>query len=240
MSDSENSPDNAESVDGRKNESRAKLEKTKSGNGRTSEEPCNLVSPPSNERDDALVPATVEARSKMTDVYCIKESVVDNLYGLNSAVQTKSGRALFRKVVAAYESSDQRCFAEFHLKIFANWYSQLPRISEVVQAYEDAGLGYVWEYKVIILHPTKAKGASPQLLKKYEMGKKLVSAFYCSIFRGNPLDKDVIEASLNVDTTIIVIRTKVATKEKENAQKGRKLMGKIKQTKARKGRACRM
>ena len=126
MSDSETNADNAESLDGRKNESRAKLGKTKSGDGRTSEEPCNLVSPPSKERDNALVLATNEARSKMTDVYCIKVSVVDNLYGPISAVQTQRGRNLFKKVVAVYESSDQRCFAEFPLPLFANWYSQFP------------------------------------------------------------------------------------------------------------------
>ena len=102
----------------------------------------------------------------------------------------------------------------------------------MVQTYEDSGLVYVWEYQVIILHPTKAMGASPQLFKKYVNGKKLVSAFYHSIFCGNPLDKDVVEASLNVDTTIMVIRTKVATKEKENAQEGSKTDGK---EKAKKG-----
>jgi hypothetical protein len=84
-------------------------------------------------------------------------------------------------MVGVYESSDLVCFAEFPLKIFANWYTKLPHISEVVQTFEDAGLGYVWEYKVIILHPMKVKEASAQLLKKYEVGKKLVSAFYRSI-----------------------------------------------------------
>jgi hypothetical protein len=77
MSESDNS-DSAESVDGRKNESRTKLEKAKSGDGRTKEEACNLVSPPSNKRDDALDPGIVEVRAKMMDVYCIKASVVDN------------------------------------------------------------------------------------------------------------------------------------------------------------------
>ena len=127
--------------------------------------------------------------------------MMDNLYGPISAVQTPRGRKVFKRVVAGYESSDLVCHAEFPLKLFANWYSQLRRISEVVQTFEDAGLDYVWEYKVIILHPTKAKGAPQQLLKKYEKGKKLVSAFYRSIFHGNPLDKQVIKASLNVDTT---------------------------------------
>ena len=175
------------------------------------------MSPPSNERDNALVLATVEARHNMTDVYCIKESAVDNLYGPISAVQTKRGRALFKKVVAAYGASDLVCFAEFPLKLFSNWYSQLPHILEVVQTVDDAGLGYVWEYKVIILHPTEVKEASQQLLKKYEKGKKLVSALYCSIFNVTPLDKEVIAASLNADTTIMVIRTK-------NAPKGSKSM----------------
>jgi hypothetical protein len=153
MSESDKS-DTAKSVDGRKNKSYSK-----SGDGRTKEVPfVNLVSPPSNERDNALVPATVEARPKMMDVYCIKESVQEDLYGSISAEKTKRGRAFFRKVVDAYESSDQRCFAEFPLKLFANWYSQLPRISEVVQTWEDAGPDHVWEYKVIILHPTKERG----------------------------------------------------------------------------------
>jgi hypothetical protein len=49
MSESDNS-DSAESVDERKNESRTKLEKTKSGDGRTREEPCNLVSRPAKQR----------------------------------------------------------------------------------------------------------------------------------------------------------------------------------------------
>ena len=136
-----NKSDRAESVDGRKDESRTQVDKTESGHGKTREEPCNLVSPPSKERDNALVPGTVEARSKMIDVYCIKESVQLDLYdGHNSCVQDKRGRNHFRKVVGAYESSDTVCFAEFPLKLFGKWYSELPRISKVVQTVEDAGL----------------------------------------------------------------------------------------------------
>ena len=135
MSESDNS-DSVKSVDGRKNESRTKLDKTESGDGRTSEEPCNLVSPPSNERDDALVLEIVEAHGKMMDVYCIKESVADNLHVPSSAVQNKKGRDHFKKVVAVYESSYTVCFAEFPLKLFCKWYSELLRISKVVQTVE--------------------------------------------------------------------------------------------------------
>ena len=119
MSESDNS-DSVESFDGRKNESRTKLDKTESGDGRTREEPCNLASPPSNERDDALGPEIVEARAKMMDVYCIKESVADDLYVPSSAVQNKKGRDHFKKVVAVYESSDTVCFAEFPLNHVAS------------------------------------------------------------------------------------------------------------------------
>ena len=56
-----------------------KLDRTESGNGRTREEPCNLVSPQSNERN-ALVPATLESRPKIMNVYCIQASVTDELY----------------------------------------------------------------------------------------------------------------------------------------------------------------
>ena len=79
MSESDNSEDSVESVDGRKNESRTKWDKTESGDGQRRGEPCNLVSPPSNERGNALDPEIVEARAKMMDVYCIKESVADDL-----------------------------------------------------------------------------------------------------------------------------------------------------------------
>jgi hypothetical protein len=76
-----NKSDRTESVDGRKDESRTQVDKTESGHGKTREEPCNLVSPPSKERDDnALIPGTVEAHSKMIDVCCIKDSVILDLY----------------------------------------------------------------------------------------------------------------------------------------------------------------
>ena len=71
--------DSAESGNGTKKESGMKLDRTESGNGRIREEPCNLVSPQSNERN-ALVPATLESRPKIMDVYCIYASVTDELY----------------------------------------------------------------------------------------------------------------------------------------------------------------
>ena len=84
---------------------------------------------------------------------------------------------------------------------------------------DGAGVNDVWEYKVYFLHPRmQVKEASPQLKARYNVAKKLASSFYRSIFYGNPLDKEVIDASLNVDTTVMVIRTKVEN-EKENAPK---------------------
>jgi hypothetical protein len=172
-----NDSDSVESVDETDSKRGTELDKTDSGDGRTKAKACNLVSPPSNERDNALDPGTVGERAKMTDVYCINVSVADDLYGRISAVQSKGGRAFYKKVVAAYESSVQRCFAEFPLTFFANWYSKLPRILDVVQAVEYAGDYHVWEYKVLMLHPSKVKEDTPQMKTKYEEGKKLGSAF---------------------------------------------------------------
>jgi hypothetical protein len=53
------------------------------------------------------------------------------------------------------------------------------------------------------------------------VAKKVASALYRSIFQQNPLDKELIEASLNVDTTVTVVGTKVEN-DKENAPKGSK------------------
>jgi hypothetical protein len=102
MSES-NDSDSAESVDGGKDESRMRVDKTESGHGKTREEHCNLISPPSNERDDGLNPEIVQARAKMMDVYCIKDSAMSDLYnGHNSYKQNKRSKDHFRKVVGAY------------------------------------------------------------------------------------------------------------------------------------------
>ena len=140
-SQSKNS-DSAESGYGTKKESHVKLDKTESGNGRTREQPCNLVSPQSNERN-ALMPATFESRPKMTDVFCIKESVTDDLYCLRHVVGTRKGRAAFKKLVTAYELAPQNCFSEFPIGPFANWYAELPHILEVVEKvkHQKEGLG---------------------------------------------------------------------------------------------------
>ena len=53
---------------------------------------------------------------------------------------------------------------------------------------------------------------------RYNVAKKLASAFYGSIFNHNQLDKELIGASLNVDTTVMVVGTKVEN-DKENAPK---------------------
>ena len=130
-----NNADSAESVDGRtKNESRTKLDRTESGDGRTREEPCNLVSPPSN----APVPATFESRLKMTDVYCIKLSVTDDLYCTRHVVNSKKGRGAFKRLVQAYENAHQNCFAEFPIGLFTNWCAELPHISKVVEKVTEA------------------------------------------------------------------------------------------------------
>ena len=208
---------------GTKKESHVKLDKTESGDGRTREEPCNLVSPQSNERN-ALLPATFESRPKMTGVYCIKESVTEDLYCSKHVVGNKKGRGAFKKLVQAYEHAHQNCFAEFPIGLFASWYAELPHISEVVEKVIEAataggaGVQDVWEYKVYFLHPMQVKKASPQLKARYNVAKKLASAFYGSIFNHNPLDKEVIEASLNVDNTVMVVGTKVEN-DKENAPK---------------------
>jgi hypothetical protein len=86
MSESNDSDDSAEFVYETKNEHGTELDKTDSEDGRTKEKACNLISPQSNERDNALDPGTVGERAKMTDVYCIQNSVSDNLYGRISAV----------------------------------------------------------------------------------------------------------------------------------------------------------
>jgi hypothetical protein len=140
MSDESKNSDSAESGDGTKNESRIKLDRTESGNGRTREEACNLVSPQSNERNGLLVPATLELRPKMTDVYCIKSSVTDELYCSKHVVQTTKGRKAFKEMETAYEQAPELCFAEFRpIGLFANWYAELTHITEVVEKVKEAG-----------------------------------------------------------------------------------------------------
>ena len=67
------------------------------------------MSPQSNERN-ALFPATFESQPKMTDVYCIKESVTDDVYCSKHVVGTKKGRVAFKKLMTAYEQSFVCCF----------------------------------------------------------------------------------------------------------------------------------
>ena len=172
--------DSAESGNGTKKQSHVKFDKTESGDGRTREVPCNVVSPQSNERN-VLLPETFESRGKMTDVYCIKESVTDDLYCSKHVVGTKKGRAaLFKKLVSAYEQAPQNCFAEFPIGLLANWYTELPHILEVVAKVidagptDDSGVRDVWEYTVYFLHLMQVKQASPQLKRRYNVAKRVL------------------------------------------------------------------
>ena len=94
-------------------------------------------------------------------------------------------------------------------------------VEKVIEAgtADGAGVQDVWEYKVYFFHPMQGKQASSQLKTRYNVAKKLASAFYGSIFNHNPLNKELIEASLNVDITVMVVGTEVVENDNENAQK---------------------
>ena len=118
------------------------------------------------------------------------------------APQGKNKKAL-KNMVAKFLSAPTRPLSEFPLEMFRNWYGDLP-LAEVMDYNNKKGCSEVWEYHVILLYPQNLPMTKAEE-RNCEWARLLAATFYKSAFNVSDHDARLIEASLLVESTMMVV-----------------------------------
>ena len=111
----------------------------------------------------------------------------------------------FRRCTSMYLGTPAKFFfVESELEMFSECYAKLP-LSNLMDYQKREGCDEVWEYRVILLNPKKMMCCADQTTKNYGWAKDVVSAFYKDTFNNRKDDAAVVDASLLVDSSIIIV-----------------------------------